>query len=127
MSVKWAHWRRIQLGEALRTTAHPSKLIKINVHTAGPDDATQVRVAMSPKKYTIYFYVSSIPSVHPFADPTQEVSSLDEARTFAQNAAGLPLVETARSFRIESDDRTVNELWTRAESGWKLHLQKGEI
>ena len=84
-------------------------------------------VTQKSKKYTIYFYKSSVPNVHPFADPTQEFLSLDEARTFAQNAAAMSLVEIAYSFRIESDDRRVNELWTRTESGWKLHFQKGEI
>jgi len=31
------------------------------------------------------------------------------------------------SFRIESDDDAVNELWTRTEDGWKLHFQKEQI
>jgi hypothetical protein len=45
---------------------------------------------------------------------------LEEARTFAQNAADTALIELAHSFRIENSDRTVNEHWSRQEDGWKL-------
>ncbi len=71
-------------------------------------------------KYTIYFYRSVVPNIHSFASPTQEFSSLQEARTFAQNAADSALIELARSFRIESGDGLVNEHWSRREGGWKL-------
>ena len=64
---------------------------------------------------------------YPFANPRQEFSSLGEARTFAQNAAAMSLIETAYSFRIENDAGGVNELWTRTDSGWKLHSQKGRF
>jgi hypothetical protein len=77
-------------------------------------------VTQTSKKYTIYFYRSSAPNVHSFASPTQEFSSLDEARTFAQNAADISLIETAHSFRIESDDGKVKEHWSRDGSSWKL-------
>jgi hypothetical protein len=72
------------------------------------------------KKYTFYFFKSSVPNVHSFASPTQEFSSLDEARIFAQNAAEASLIETARSFRIQSEDGSVNEHWSRRSDGWKL-------
>src|SRR5215472_2454076 len=71
-------------------------------------------------KYTIYFYRSVVPNAHSFASPSQEFVSLEEARTFAQNAADAALIELAHSFRIESGDRTVNEHWSRQEGGWKL-------
>jgi hypothetical protein len=77
-------------------------------------------VIQASKKYTVYFYKSSDPGIHPFASPTQEFSSLDEARTFARNAADISLVETATSFRIESHDRAVNEHWSRSQDGWIL-------
>jgi hypothetical protein len=79
------------------------------------------------KLYTVCSYASRFSDVYPFADPTQEFSSLGGAPTFAQNAAAMSLIETAYSFRIESDDGGVNELWTRTDSGWKLHSQKGTI
>jgi hypothetical protein len=72
------------------------------------------------KKYTIYFFKSSVPSGHSFGSPTQELPSLDEARTFAQNAAEASVIETARSFRIQSEDGSVNEHWSRRSDGWKL-------
>jgi len=77
-------------------------------------------------KYTIYFYRSVVPNVHSFASPSQEFFSLEEARTFAQNAADTALIELAHSFRIENGDRTVNEHWSRQERGWKLLGQTSE-
>jgi hypothetical protein len=75
-------------------------------------------------KYTIYFYKSAVPNIHSFASPTQEFLSLEEARTFAQNAAETALIALARSFRIESGDGLVNEHWSRQEDGWKLLAQR---
>jgi hypothetical protein len=77
-------------------------------------------VSVVVKKYTFYFFKSSVPNANWFASPTQEFPSLDEARIFAQNAAEASLIETARSFRIQSEDGTVNEHWGRHDSGWKL-------
>ncbi len=70
--------------------------------------------------YKVYFYRSSAPNAHPFASPTQEFRSLDEALRFAQDAADAALVELARSFRIESEDRKINERWGCEGGGWKL-------
>jgi hypothetical protein len=50
----------------------------------------------------------------------QEFPSLDEARTFAQNAAEALLIVTARSFRIQSEGGRVNEHWSRRSDGWQL-------
>jgi hypothetical protein len=58
------------------------------------------------KKYTAYFFKSSVPNAHSFASPTQKFPSLDEARTFAQNAAEASPIATVRSFRIDSEDRS---------------------
>ncbi len=70
--------------------------------------------------YKVYFYRSPVPNVHPFASPTQEFRSLDEALRFAQDAADAALVELAQSFRIESEDGKINERWGRVSGGWKL-------
>jgi len=57
-----------------------------------------------PMKYTTYFYLQSANSTRPaycIADPTLEFQSLEEARTFAQAAAGATQFGTG-SFRIAS-------------------------
>jgi hypothetical protein len=74
-------------------------------------------------KYTIYFFRSAVPNVHSFASPTQEFTSLEDARTFARDAADSALIELARSFRIESGNGIVNEHWGRREGGWELLVQ----
>jgi hypothetical protein len=83
-----------------------------------------VRVAPSgvPMKYTAYFYRQSTNSTHPaycFADPTLEFQSLDEARAFAQAAAGATQFQ-ADSFRIVTGDREINEHWIKDGDEWKL-------
>jgi hypothetical protein len=70
--------------------------------------------------YKVYFYRSSVPNARPFASPTQEFRSLDEALRFAQDAAEAALVEPVHSFRIESEDRKINERWGRAANIAKL-------
>jgi hypothetical protein len=72
------------------------------------------------KKYTIHFFGSLVPNARSFASPTQEFSSLDEARTFAQSAAEASVVATAHSFRIQSEDGGMNEHWSHHNDGWKL-------
>ncbi len=82
---------------------------------------------MVSDKYTIYFYGSVVPNNHSFASPTQEFSSVEEARTFAQTAADAALIEVAHSFRIESGDRIVNEHWGRQDGSWKLLGQTSKL
>lgn len=82
---------------------------------------------MSRNKYTIYFFRSAVPNIHSFASPTQEFSSLEEARTFARNAADASPLEKANSFRIVRGDGKVNEHWSRQDDGWKLLGQMSDI
>jgi hypothetical protein len=73
-------------------------------------------------KYTTYFYrqpANSTRSAYCFADPTLEFSTLEEARSFAQEAGSATQFETG-SFRIASDDCKINEHWIRDGSAWKL-------
>jgi hypothetical protein len=74
-------------------------------------------------KYRTYFYSRSRDTpfhCKPFASPVQEFHSLEEARTFAKDAADAAMLGKAYSFRIETDDRKINEYWTRNNDGWKL-------
>jgi hypothetical protein len=73
-------------------------------------------------KYTTYFYRLSGDPTRPaycFADPTQEFSTLADARTFGQAAGSATQFETG-SFRIASDDRKIDEHWIRDGDDWKL-------
>ena len=73
-------------------------------------------------KYTTYFYSRSDIPTRPaccFADPTQEFFTLEEARTFGQAAGSATQFKTG-SFRIASEDRTINEHWIRDGGDWKL-------
>jgi hypothetical protein len=73
-------------------------------------------------KYTTYFYSpshSARQAAFCFADPTLEFSTLEEARTFAQAAAGATQFGTG-SFRIASGDCQINEYWIRDGDDWKL-------
>jgi len=99
-------------------------LLKISLPALTKDQPVTEKTA---KKYTCYFYKSSVPNVHPFANPMQEFWSLDEARTFAQNAADNPHIAIADSFRIESGDGKVNEHWGRRDGRWQLLGQPNEI
>jgi hypothetical protein len=79
-------------------------------------------------KYRVYFYSRSqdSPREH-FASPEQEFHSLEEARTFAKDAANAATLEKAYSFRIETDDRTVSEYWTRDDGDWNLEPEAADI
>ncbi len=98
-------------------------------------DQDQCQIALSVNDYAKWFLSSSACSDQEVyylllqvvgserslvCQPDAGISSLDEARTFAQNAAEAALIETAPSFRIQSDDGSVNEHWGRGSDGWKL-------
>ena len=82
-------------------------------------------------KYRTYFYTRSQENPFqrkPFASPEQEFHSLEEARTFAKDAANAATAsEKAYSFRIETDDRKISEYWTRNNDGWKLEPEAADI
>jgi hypothetical protein len=73
-------------------------------------------------RYTVYFYDKPHPrnSSDYVADPTQEFYSLEEARTFARQAAYTAEKPKVRSFRIETDDGKISEHWISDGEGWKL-------
>jgi hypothetical protein len=62
---------------------------------------------------------NSMRSPYCFADPTLEFQSLDDARTFAQAAAGASQFQ-ADLFRIATSDRKINEHWIKDGNDWKL-------
>jgi hypothetical protein len=73
-----------------------------------------------PMKYRTHFYDrQSGGEAACFASPSQEFRS-GEAREFAQHAAEAVKIATTYSFRIESEDGKINELWVRSPRGWKL-------